>query len=344
MIGSLLFGFVLSACVSSLHREAPLIRELRPLSVRGVNYFPRETPWGGMWTKTPPEVFEKDMALAASLGCNSIRTFLQFAPHIEKAGLVHSDGSLAPEYHEKIEQLLDAAWHHGIRIVVCFEFAPQWLAATNGTQWQRAMTDVVETHRNDGRVLMWDLMNEPDDDPKWTEATRAYLKAAIPFVKLLDTNHLTTVGIAYRIDRLASAGLPDVLQYHEYCPKKVLFEKGVARVRETIANQRRGGGSRPLVIGEFGMCTARDPQHGADESLKSKIGEAPGTESDQARLYKVVLAGAETAQTAGVMPWCLYDYPIKNPNESHFGLIRADGSLKPAALALRATYNRWAHP
>ena len=344
MIGSVLLGLVLSACVSSLHREAELIREFQPLSVRGVNYFPRETPWSGMWTKTPPEVFEKDMALAASLGCNTVRTFLQFAPHIEQAGLLNPDGSLTPAYHEKIEQLLAAGWRHGIRVVVCFEFAPQWLAATNAARWQHAMSDVMNMHCNDGRVLMWDLMNEPDDDAKWNDGTRAYLKAAIPFVKQLDANHLTAVGIAYRTDRLAAVGLPDVLQYHEYTPKAVLFERGLARVSEDIASQRSAGPPRPLLIGEFGMCTARDPQFGAAPALRAKLAEHPGTEAEQARVYKIILEAAEKSRIVGVMPWCLYDYTISDPNESHFGLVRADGTLKPAASVLRNVYSRWSRP
>jgi endo-1,4-beta-mannosidase len=203
---------------------------------------------------------------------------------------------------------------------------------------------VVTAHRDDGRVLLWDLMNEPDDDSKWTDATRAYLKAALPFIKQLDTNHLTTVGIAYRTDRLAAVGLPDVLQYHEYSPKAVLFERGLARVSEDIANQRRAGPPRPLLIGEFGMCTARDTQFGADAALSAKLAEHPGTEAEQARVCKIILEAAETSRIAGVMPWCLHDYPINNPNESHFGLIRADGSLKPAATALRGTFERWRKP
>ena len=202
--------------------EAELIRELKPLSVRGVNYFPRETPWSGMWTKTPPEVFEKDMALAASLGCNTIRTFLQFASHAEKAGLLKPDGSLTAVYHEKFEQLLAAAWRHGIRVVVCFEFSQQFLSAPDAAdRWQRTLGNVVGKHRNDGRVLMWDLMNEPEDDAKWTEATRAYLKAALPFINQLERNHLSTVGLTWRADRLKQVGLPDVMQYHEYAGKDV---------------------------------------------------------------------------------------------------------------------------
>lgn len=321
-------------------QSAPVVRELRPLSVRGVNYMPRETPWGGLWTKTPADVWETDMALAESLGCNTIRTFLTFAPHIEQAGLMEKDGTPAPAYLDKLETLLATAWRHGIRVILCFDFGQDWLAA----RWKPALTTVVTAHRDDGRVLMWDLMNEPDDDTKWTDATRAYLKAALPFIKQLDTNHLTTVGLTWRADRLETVGLPDVMQYHEYAGKDTFFAEGSKRVLVTFGHQRKVGGARPLLIGEFGMSTARDEHHGAAPELHPKISAATGTEIEQARLYKIVLTGAEQGQAAGVLAWCLHDYPINNPNESHFGLVRADGSLKPAATELRETFSRWRNP
>ena len=161
-------------------------------------------------------------------------------------------------------------------------------------------------------------------------------------VKQADTNHPVTVGLAWRIDRLAEVGLPDALQYHEYCPKEILFKEGPARVVQSVSAQRRTGGERPLFIGEFGMSTARDPQHGAEESLRNRIGRAPGTEEEQARLCGIVLDAVEKERLAGALAWCLHDYPIRNPDEAHFGLVRADGSLKPAAQTLRSAFERWA--
>ncbi len=319
-----------------------MVRNFPPLSVRGVNYFPRETPWGGMWTKTPREVWEKDMALAASLRANTIRTFIQFSPTLALAGLLQTDGTPTPEYLERIEHLLAAAWRNGIRVILCFEFDQASLAApTAAARWRRGLEAVVAAHREDGRVLLWDLMNEPDDDAKWTDATGAYLRGALPFVRALDPNHLTTIGMTWRIERIQDVGLPDVLQYHEYCPKTQLFEMGPARVSQTIANLRATGGDRPLLIGEFGMCTARDDRFGAGASLGGKIGEAPGSEAEQVKLYEIVLAAAEHSHVAGALAWCLHDYPIGNPNESHFGLVRANGSLKPAAKTLRDFFAKW---
>ena len=242
--------FLILASVSIVQGDdtpAALIRSLEPLIVRGVNYYPRATPWGAMWTQTPPGVFDRDLALAATLGINTIRTFVPFGPPSESAGLLQADGSLTPAYQAKIESLLAAAWASRIRVILCLEFAPQWLARTNAAAyWQHSVADLVGAHRHDGRVLLWDLMNEPDDPPKWNDGTRAYLQASLPFVRQLDPDHLTTIGLAWRGEVLRETGLSDVMQY-----------------------------------------------------------------------------------------------PLNHPNESHFGLVRADGTFKPAAAILKETYQRW---
>jgi len=323
---------------------AELIRKIEPLSLRGVNYFPRDTPWGKMWTETPPEVWEHDMAAAAKLGVNTVRTFLIFGQDDVTKGLLTEDGTPTPVYHEKLQRLLDAGWKHGIRFVLCFEFSPGILKAPDATQrWQHAIRSIALTLRDDGRVLMWDLMNEPESDEKWTEPTRAYLKAARAFIKEVDPNHLTTIGITYRTDRIQEVGTGDVLQYHEYGASKKSAHLGPGPVRKTINGQRMKQSERPQIIGEFGMCTARDPQHGTGPDLLPKLTDAPGTEADQAQVYSVVLEAVKQERIGGAIAWCLYDYPIKNPNESQFGILRLDGSLKPAANVLRDAFNGWDH-
>jgi len=315
---------------------------LPALSVRGVNYYPRETPWGGLWTKTPSRVWENDLALAASLRINTVRTFLSFSAEGEAAGLVQRDGAPTALYLDRLNTFLDLAQRKGIRVILCFDFDPHALASPDGVlHARRALSAVVGAHRDDSRVLMWDLMNEPDDDAKWTDGTRAYLRDALTSVRGLDVAQGTTIGMTWRLDRIQEVGLPDVLQYHEYCPKQILFEQGAVRVCQTIDHLRRASEGRPLLIGEFGMCTARDPVHGADPSLSAKLGVPPGSEADQARLYEIVLAAAERTRVAGVLAWCLYDYPIPNPDEAQFGLVRADGTLKPAAQVLKQAFIRW---
>lgn len=312
---------------------------LPALSVRGVNYYPRATPWGGMWTATPEDVWERDMALAASLHANTVRAFLPLSADMERAGLLAADGSPTVAYQEKIASFLTIASRHGIRVLLCFDPSQPWLA--DPARWANSVRGIAGARRGDRRVLLWDAMNEPEDDAKWTDATRAFLRGALPLLRQADPGRPTTVGLTWRIDRLLETGLPDVLQYHEYCPKRILFENGWQQVAKSCANQRKVGGDRPLLIGEFGLSTARDPEHGCAPELVGKLGDPPGTEDDQARLFRIVLEAAEKERLAGVMPWCLHDYPIGNPNEAHFGLVRADGTLKPAAIVLKETYARW---
>lgn len=310
-----------------------------PLSIRGVNYFPRETPWGGLWTRTSNEVWGVDMQRVAGLGANTIRTFLMFNDHLGKAGLLDADGRPTPLYFQRIDALLSAANSNGVRAILCFEFDAKFRAAPD--RWRMGLEPVLARYRDDARVLFWDAMNEPDDEAKWNDATKAYLRAIVPLIRQRDTNHPVTVGLAFRTDRLGEVDWPDVLQYHEYAPKSQVFKDGTKRILQSLRHQLNVAPGRPLFIGEFGMSTARDERFGVEEALRPKIGASPGTEAEQAKLYETVLAAAEEARIAGVLAWCLYDYPINNPNESHFGLLRADGTLKPAAGVLKKTFVRW---
>jgi endo-1,4-beta-mannosidase len=341
MMKAMLTAAILASGIESLRAEpsATMVGSLPPLAVRGVNYYPALTPWSGMWTKTPEAVWERDMALAASLNINTVRTFV---PAL--ADWVDAAGDVAPAYLDRFERFLGIAWRHGIRTLVCFEVRRDRDPLAESA-WKRMMTCFVTPHRDDGRVLLWDLMNEPESRG-WDTPTTDYLRAALPFIKELDDRHLSTVGIAYQIDRLAVLGLPDVMQYHEYAPKDQLFSLGVERVARPVAAIRRIGGQRPVLIGEFGMSTARDPQHGAGPQWQDRLPPPPGTEADQARLYRIVFEAAETLRLAGVMAWCLHSYPTREdgfltPTESMFGLVRHDGTLKPAALLMRRTYARW---
>ena len=318
---------------------AELVRELRPLSVRGVNYYPRETPWSGMWTATPAVVWERDMALVASLHANTVRTFVPLNNAMEKAGLLSPDGSPAPAYLGKIEEFLDAAWRRKIRVILCLDPDPKWLSQKD--KWAKSVAALAERFKGDGRILLWDAMNEPESDAKWIEPTKAYLRGALPLLDRISPDHLTTVGLTWRADRLAETVLPEVWQYHEYTPKEILFKEGPKRVIRSVATQRKTAAARPLLIGEFGVSTARDEAHGCSEQLRPRLNESPGTEEEQKRVFGIVLEAAEKEGIAGVLPWCLHDYPIKNPNESHFGLFRSDGTAKPAAEMLRSTYARW---
>ncbi|MCC7495140.1 MAG: cellulase family glycosylhydrolase [Fimbriimonadaceae bacterium] len=319
--------------------RALLVREVRPLSVRGINYYPALTPWSGMWTKTPDEVWAADCRQMAALGCNCLRTFLTLGGE-----LVTAAGELTTACLAKLERLLSLAWEAGLRVILCLEPDARHQTPEVGVAWVRQL---AAAHGDDGRILLWDLRNEPEADARWTAPMQAYLRWVGGALRAAGAQQLTTVGLTWRADRLASVGLPDVMQYHEYAPKAALQAAGVPRVRRTIGGLRRVGGERPLLIGEFGMSTARDPQHGAGPTWQDRLPPPPGTEAEQRWLYDLILSAAEQEQIAGVLPWCLHSYPTQErgfltPSESMMGVLRHDGSLKPAAELLRDRYAAWA--
>ena len=56
-----------------------------------------------------------------------------------------------------------------------------------------------------------------------------------------------------------------------------------------------------------------------------------------------MLTGAETVRIAGVYNWTLFHFEPDwmGPGEQSFGIVNLDGSLKPAGVLLRDTYDRW---
>lgn len=324
-----------------------IVRNLEPLSVRGTNYFPRLTPWSEMWTSTSLHTIEQDMARTASLNMNTIRTFIFWNEAIEAAGLIAPDGTPSEEYLRKVDQLLGAAWRHGIRVVLCFEFeyGNRTPKRPPEAAWKRALSTFIERHRDDGRVLMWDLMNEPERHG-WDEATKEFLVEALALTRQLDPNHLTTVGIGWQIWNMPYEALPDVLQYHEYSPRKELDKTGWRRIRRSITRMRLYGGNRPIVIGEFGISSASDPKFGAGKEWINRTDHKTETEAQQKERYELIFRAAEDQSIAGVLNWCLYDYPTTEtgwlqPSESMFGLIRMDDTLKPAALETKRRFEQW---
>ena len=99
---------------------------------------------------------------------------------------------------------------------------------------------------------------------------------------------------------------------------------------------------------EFGLCTA--PKGAPSESITDDFLGAPRTqylasEQEAATYYEAVVNRLVETGAAGAYAWCYADYDARlfpRPpldlavRERTFGLVRADGSEKPAAEVFRA--------
>lgn len=223
---------------------------------------------------------DAELALAASLGMNSVRIYLHDLLWVQDA----------PGFLDRIDRVLARADRHGIRVMLvlfdsCWDPEPalgRQRAPRNGVHnsgWVQspgmpALADqrehdrladyvrgVVERFAHDPRVLAWDIWNEPDNGPEVALCDPAMLKAKADLVVPLMTaafgwargcgpDQPLTSGIwlgdwsapdlLSPIQR-AQTGLSDVISFHNY---------GTADDFVTRVKWLRAMG-RPLLCTEF---------------------------------------------------------------------------------------------
>jgi hypothetical protein len=312
--------------------ETVKLSDLKPLMLRGTNYLPRRYPWPGLWRQATEETFEGEFQVMNDLCMNSLRTFF-FAD--EEAGLTRRDGAFTPPLLARICKLLEVADRHRLKVMICLGGSAPHLDELD--YWRRFMRFSVEPFQYDGRILMWDLMNEPGggDGPKATPALAHWLQTMYPELERVAPNHLLTVGLCWQFDQLFDLGIhPPVGQYHHYSGSIGYQPDGEPPVRNCADDMKATKGlleGAPLTIGEFGYATQVD---GA---------RADASEDRQLEIYAGVLTGAEMARLAGVYNWTLFHFEPDwmGKGEQSFGVVNLDGSLKPAGQLLQLTYRRW---
>jgi endo-1,4-beta-mannosidase len=112
------------------------------------------------------------------------------------------------------------------------------------------------------------------------------------------------------------------------------------------------GSGRRVLMQEFGLCTAPPGSPGhfiEDDFLGAPLQQYLASEEDAATYYREVLERLAQSGAAGAYAWCWADYdrrlwerpPFDRAlRERTFGLVRSDGSLKPAAFVFKSFAGR----
>jgi hypothetical protein len=318
--------------------RSPCVRlsDLKPLMLRGTNYYPRAQPWPGIWRAMDRDAFEAEFREMDALHINWVRTFYNLDTD---AGLHRPDGSFTGKLLARVDTLLGVAARHRVKVMLTIGL---WGKPDDLAMQRRFFRTGVEPFAYDGRILMWDLINEPggSDGPKATPDLANWIRTMWTYLAALDNRHLATVGLCWQFDQLWALGVrPPVGQYHNYSGAVGVQPKGQAPVRNVADDLRaiaRQIDNRPVIIGEFGYASV------PDEARKD------ATEARQEAITRGVLEGVEAAaaggvHVAGVANWCAFAFlpDWMGKGEQSFGAIRLDGSLKPAGISLRDTYARW---
>jgi hypothetical protein len=296
----------------STNRKAFFLEKLK--SIKGINYYPRDTPWKDFWITYNSGTTQKDFRIIKQLGFNTIRIFVNF----EQFG----KGNVVPEMIQRLENVLNTATANNLSVIVTlFDFNSNY-SLLNFPATDRQLETLLTTFSKHPALLAWDLKNEADLDFFYQnrEEVKEWLKFIIKKAKKYDSIHPITVGWAYPENADYLADEFDFVSFHYY--------KEATKLGEAIDSLRKKVNNKPLVLSEFGLS-----------SYRSKVFPYNQTETQQAEYLRDI---QEVLKQKGNIPsiyWTLYDFtsvssdiagwrPWQRNNQKYFGIISADGSLK----------------
>lgn len=198
-------------------------------------------------------------------------------------------------------------------------------------------------------LLFWDLGNESSnvEVPRDDDTAAAWASRMAEAIKGAYSNALVSCGLhSEDLDKdrhlspITMAESNDFLCMHGYSVyaawAKDKLDSDVCPFLNILTESL---GRKPVLFEEFGICTASPGQPGYFVGPQYFASEDEG-----AAYYEEVLDKLWNAGSLGAFAWCYADYddslygaPPCNTHlhERGFGIVRADGSLKPAAEVLQ---------
>ena len=186
---------------------------------------------------------------------------------------------------------------------------------------------MLAPYADDPRIQAVELRNEIKQTPAamtWAQDQLALVHALSPTTPVTLSLNGSAEPEAYAalLDALAPEA-PDVVSYHYYGNPGLAHD----RFRRAVA----AVGTVPLVVGEAGLTTS---------AQESRCGDVACREAEQVDWYQLVVAAARQAGLSPPAPWTLLDLTPDattrtiTPAGFGYGLIRTDGTTKPAAAVV----------
>ncbi len=280
----------------------------------GVNYYPASASWGDFWRNFPLEIIERDLQRIKKLNANSIRIFLTHD--------YFENNESRDEALSKLTIFLNLCDDYNIKVLVTlFDLRPNY-DFKNLQADINHMNLILPTLISHKALLGVDIKNQADLDFKvWGQNhVETWLTIMIRHLQMQFPDVAVTVGWSKAQTATGLKDIVDFVTYHEYENPKYFVDR-LNEIKKTI-------NGKPVMITELGS-TVWTPF-----SSKYKA------ETKQAKRLAMQLKQSDQAQ--GVFVWTLHDFdhvgrevvgalPWRQAQQKHFGLIRADGTARPAA-------------
>ena len=280
----------------------------------GLNYYPASASWTSFWKKFPRAEIEADLEKAKALNVNSLRIFLTH-DYFDAA-------DTREDAMTKLVAFLDMCEAKGLVVLVTlFDLRPDYQFSNWDTDTAHIDTVLSRVASHDA-LLGIDIKNQADLDFEFWGQGRieAWLTVMARHIQTHYPHLPVTTGWSKAENATRLTDVFDFVTYHEYENPKG-FE---TRLRGVI----HAAGDKPVMITELGSTIWHPP---------FIIGMR---EKKQAARLDSQLRQASLAD--GVFVWTLNDFehvssgvvgplPWRRAQQKHFGLIRKDGTLRPAA-------------
>jgi endo-1,4-beta-mannosidase len=338
----------------------------------GMNYWPRRSAMY-MWKEFDLGEVREDMSRIAGLGFDVVRVFARTRDFLPGAAAV--DRRMISRLVEVVRAAADSALKVVPTIVVINMSGaiwwPTWMLDSLGRPGNLFSDPVIlrsqallaqtcgSAFAGDAAIRGFDLANEIDDAQRprsrdagcdWALMLASAIRGAAPNARIRIGAHLPslTTDNNMRVDDLATIVDEDVMHaYPLYSDFARSFLDPELVPFSCALTAGLSGAGRQTLMQEFGMCTAPMGSAGrtiTDDFLGSPRSQYLASEEEQASYYEAVLDRLLNTGAAGAYAWCYADYdarlfslpPLATAvRERTFGLVRADGSEKPAADVFR---------
>jgi Endo-beta-mannanase len=300
----------------------------------GVNYWPRRHNIK-MWKEWNPDDIREDLDTLRGLGVRALRFFILaedfFDPH----------GRASEESMAKLRHFMDLLAERGLlgypTLIVghmsgrnwAIPWAPDWNLYAPGTVelGVKAVLEVVKALKDHRGLGGWILSNELSlvKAARSRDEALGFLKSFSSAIKSVDPAHPLSSGdvaSSYLQEAPNVKGLVDWVGLHLYQYDTNLVRHGYLYPAfiELFSND----GDTPVILEEFGFSTYQF------------------SEEQHAGFVNDVLWSALAHGAIGAFIWCFSDFPQEGDPpyewrllELGFGLVRADGTPKPAAAVVR---------
>lgn len=326
-----------------------------------------------MWRELDIVEVREDMAHIASLGFDVVRLFTLAQDFLPQPHTVAAD--MVANLVEVARAAKDAGLKVVPTLVVINMSGqfwwPAWMLDAQGPPADlfsdptilRSQALLVETCARalsgDDAIRAFDVANEIDDAQRpltrdagwlWASLLANTIRRVAPGTPIQVGAHLLSLTTEnyIRVDDIGDVADEDVMHAYPlyYAGARSFLDTELVPFSCALTAGLAGRGRAPLMQ-EFGLCTAPPGSPGqtiTDDFLGLPIRQYLASEEEGAAYYDAVLQGLVSIGAAGAYAWCYADYashlfnrpPLATAvRERTFGLVRADGSEKPAAGVFR---------